>query len=131
MEPRTPPRICRIITCILNFYPTVANVSDWQFGSGDDAKDVSVSGNVSLNDIQITKDLLLNHMGIAAMPTFLIEQELAAGHLERVLPEYPFGDQVPVYLVYHHRKWLSPAMQVVIEFLSSCFAIINPKHNGS
>lgn len=61
-------------------------------------------------------------MGLAFLPTVLIERDLAEGRLRRVLPDYqPF--QAQLYAIYPSRKYLSAKVRLFIDFLVAEFGI--------
>lgn len=49
---------------------------------------VAASGRVSVDDTFFTREAVRNGAGIAALPTFLAEADVAAGHLARVVPRW-------------------------------------------
>ena len=54
-------------------------------------------------------------------PTFLVADELAAGRLVEVLPEYR-GIELGVYAVYPTRKFVLPKVRALVEFLADRLA---------
>ena len=58
----------------------------------------------------------LNGLGIALLPEYLVVDDILAGGLERVLPEY-CSETSPAYVVYPSRQHLAPRTRVVIDFL--------------
>jgi DNA-binding transcriptional LysR family regulator len=62
----------------------------WRLVSARGEETVSVSGQLSCDDMLFLRDLALRGMGIALMPTTVVVDALAAGKLERVLPKWSF-----------------------------------------
>ncbi|WP_316189033.1 LysR family transcriptional regulator [Bradyrhizobium sp. SZCCHNS1054] len=76
-------------------------------------KDVLLSGN----------ETLLHHaavagMGVAVLPIWLIADDLAAGRLEPVLPEWTMIE-AQLYAVYPSRKYLSAKVRTFIDFIAA------------
>jgi DNA-binding transcriptional LysR family regulator len=57
-------------------------------------------------------------LGIALLPDHLIAQDLAAGHLVHLLPNYHY-DGGGVYLVYSSRKHPRAALRILLDFLQT------------
>jgi DNA-binding transcriptional LysR family regulator len=107
--------------CLFAHYPTLPFTREWTFYQSGEPATVSVSGNLKLNDIQVMKALVLAGSGLAVLPSFLIGEELAAGKLQRLLPQWHMPGAPEVHLLYHHRRWQSPALQQVVQFLVEIF----------
>ncbi|WP_162846135.1 LysR family transcriptional regulator [Seongchinamella sediminis] len=107
--------------CLFAHYPTLPFTREWTFYQSGEPAVVNVSGNLKLNDIQVMKALVLAGSGVAVLPRFLIHQELAAGTLQRLLPQWQMPNAPEVHLLYHHRRWRSPALQQVAAFLVETF----------
>lgn len=59
-------------------------------------------------------------LGLAQMPLFHVEADLAAGHLERVLSDFPVPT-APVSLLYPRNRQLSPRVRVFIDWAAQQF----------
>jgi DNA-binding transcriptional LysR family regulator len=55
------------------------------------------------------------------VPDFLVADDLAAGRLLRLLPEYA-TQATPIYAVYPHSRYLSAKARTFIDFLALRFA---------
>lgn len=64
---------------------------------------IKVPGRVSGDDFFFIREAVLAGLGIGAMPTFMATQELAAGRLVRVLPEYQSALGA-IYVMYPRRN---------------------------
>jgi DNA-binding transcriptional LysR family regulator len=58
-------------------------------------------------------------------PQFVVEEEMKAGHLVRLLPEYR-AVSYPVHAVYPHSRYLSAKARTFIDFLVSSFSRSSP-----
>jgi DNA-binding transcriptional LysR family regulator len=61
-------------------------------------------------------------LGLAQMPLFHIERDLAAGRLVRVLPDHPVPSG-PVAVLYPRNRQLSPRVRLFIDWIVQRFAI--------
>jgi DNA-binding transcriptional LysR family regulator len=73
------------------------------------------------NNENLMHDAAMDGIGIALLPTWLVDNDIAAGDLEQVLPQYrlPFGT---LYAVYTSRRYLSSKVRSFVDFLSDRFA---------
>lgn len=55
-------------------------------------------------------------LGIAFLPEWLVREDIAAGRVEQVLPEY-VAPPVPMYAAYTSRRYLTPKVRSFIDFL--------------
>ena len=73
-------------------------------------------------------------MGIAFLPEWQVRDDLAAGRVVRVLPEYD-APCVPLYAAYTSRRYLTSKVRSFIDFLgqelSTCSACSPASGNGS
>lgn len=91
-------------------------ISHWQLYRADASIELPLNpSRFVLNSIGLLRKLATLHQGIVLMPELIVSEELAAGTLQPVLPEWR-GNPVPVYAVTETR--LLPAKtQVFINFL--------------
>ncbi|MGC0956763.1 LysR family transcriptional regulator [Pantoea agglomerans] len=97
----------------------MTRVSTWNLHQRINKVDVEVGvrGRFTLNSVGMIRTLAIKNQGIAMLPEEIVADDLAAGRLMRVLPEWK-GSDVSIYAVTETR--LTPAKtQRFIEFLSS------------
>lgn len=97
----------------------MTRVSTWNLHQRINKVDaeVGVRGRFTLNSVGMIRTLAIKSQGIALLPEKIVADDLAAGRLMRVLPEWK-GPDVSIYAVTETR--LTPAKtQRFIEFLSS------------
>jgi DNA-binding transcriptional LysR family regulator len=77
---------------------------------------VRVEGQLTVNDIAVIRKAALNGLGIAFIPEDIVQADVAAGHLVRVLDDWspPFPGY---YLYYPSRRQQSPAFALLVEAL--------------
>ncbi|VBB14963.1 LysR family transcriptional regulator [Burkholderia stabilis] len=99
---------------------SVQRVATWTLHRGAQAVEVPVGGRFVVNSVGMNRQLAGHDAGIIQVPEAVVADDLAAGRLRRVLPEWE-GAVVPVYAMTETR--LLPAKtQVFIEFLRAHFA---------
>jgi DNA-binding transcriptional LysR family regulator len=82
---------------------------------------VRVSGRLSANSGDALLALAVKDAGITLAPDYLVGDDLTAGGLIRLLPDYTTQD-TPVYAVYPHSRYLSAKTRTFIDFLASRLA---------
>lgn len=80
--------------------------------------DVDVDGRLLVNDMDMTKRMLVNGYGIGLLPITMACDEFDRGQLVQVLPDYYFPDR-DIYLVYHSRRQLPTKVVAFIDFVMS------------
>lgn len=113
----TPDDLSRHACLLYGHSPAV----EWTYrGQGKLCK-VAVKGRVLANNGDITMSCALKHQGIARLPDFMVCQQIQAGKLVEVLPEFrlPGGG---LYAVYAQHRQSSLAVQALIKHLSKAFS---------
>jgi len=101
------------------FYPYG---NEWRF-DGPDGKTVSVRarGNVVTNSGELLRTMALRGHGILLAPSFVAADEIAAGQLVRLLPDYQPAE-FAISAVYPHRHNLSTKVRRFIDLVADRFA---------
>jgi DNA-binding transcriptional LysR family regulator len=81
---------------------------------------IPVSGSLSINDDEALSQAVLGGLGLALLPTFIIGNELRAGCLIEVLPDYQPVER-SIYAVHLRDRHLPLKVRVFIEFLQQRF----------
>lgn len=98
-------------------YSYAATADEWQmFDAGGQSHAVKVACVMHTNNGDTARAAALGGMGIIWQPTFLVGDDLRAGRLQRVLPDYHMQD-LDVLAVYPSRRHLSAKVRVMIDFL--------------
>lgn len=106
-------------------YSNLKNPGHWQFtDKHGQTISVDIKQRVRCNSGLGEVALLKNGVGISIIPAFYIEQALADGELEILLPEYTHPE-VNVYVIYPSRKHVSPKVRRFIDMISDHFAATN------
>jgi len=101
------------------FYP----FSDgWHF-TGPDGKPamVRISGNLTSNTAEVLRVVGLQGQGIFLAPSFLVEEDLQAGRLIEILPEWQ-PVEFNINALYPHRHQLSSKVRIFIDLMAEHFA---------
>jgi DNA-binding transcriptional LysR family regulator len=79
---------------------------------------VQVNGRFLANNGDALLALAVKGAGIVLSPDFIVEDDVQAGRLIRLLPEFAAGE-TPVHAVYPHSKYLSAKTRTFIDFLAT------------
>ncbi|MFS2026360.1 LysR family transcriptional regulator [Massilia sp. CT11-137] len=111
----------------------------WHFRRADDDLAVAVRGNVSVNNSDSLRALMLAGVGVALLPHYVVADDLDAGRAVRLLPEWEprpvFGHQA--FAIWLPHRYQPPRVRVVLDFLSdrlprqlSCEAVVRGRHGS-
>ncbi len=102
---KTPkaPEDLKSMNCIV--YTELATQNAWTFTAGPGAPvavgtsvTIQAQGNLQTNSSEVVRAAVLSGMGVGFSPTWLFEEEMAAGDLQVLLPDWP-APSIPVHLV--------------------------------
>lgn len=104
---------------------TTGTVTPFEFVQADAIKRIDMPSPLSVTGTESFLDGVRLGLGLAQMPVFHIERDIAKGRLVRVLPEYllPPG---PVSVLYPRNRQLSPRVRVFIDWIVQQFAATSP-----
>jgi DNA-binding transcriptional LysR family regulator len=112
-RPKTPSDL-KEHDCIIETH--LSRPGEWRL-SNDQV--VSVSHvRLTSNSVRVTREALLAGMGIAFLPRFLLEEDLAAKNLEAVLPSF-VTNRLSLYLVYPKGHYVLAKVKAFVDFFSS------------
>jgi DNA-binding transcriptional LysR family regulator len=107
-------------------YTYAATADEWRLTDGDGKTHaVEVNCQMHTNNGDTARAVALAGHGVIWQPTFLIGEDLRAGRLIRVLPEYRLPD-IDVLAVYPSRRHVSAKVRAAIDFLVDAFAGVPP-----
>jgi len=105
-------------------YTGMANRNLWSFTAGPTAQEpagtikaVRVEGNLQTNSSEVMRAAVLAGMGIGNSPSWLFEQELASGEVERLMPDWMAPD-TPIQLVFPPERRHSAKLRAFSEFVA-------------
>jgi LysR family transcriptional regulator, regulator for bpeEF and oprC len=121
--PNTPQDLQRhncIILSQLSFGAT------WPF----QGMEVTVSSNLKLSTTDGLHRAVLDGLGIGYMAFWIVEDDLRAGRLDLLLPDYPLP-AAPVQIVYPAKRLLSKKASVFMDFIADEFSKIRALNEGA
>lgn len=90
----------------------------WELTRGSDIETIAVNPRAQLGDMVALQRFLLLHGGIAQLPDYLCRADLAAGRLERVLPDWNARDSVATLLL-PARRGIAPGARALADFIAA------------
>jgi len=114
--PRTPDDLSRH-DC-LSFTP--ASMTHWRFEGPEGPYRVPVSGRVRVNQGQALRVAALHGLGIVLQPAILLEADVQAGRLVRLLPEHELPSR-PMHVLYLPDRYRSPKLRSFVDFVVEHF----------
>lgn len=97
-------------------YSLLTMGEDWQFSGPDGDIVVKVHPRMRTNSGDTCRMAALQGQGIVLQPTFLVGADLRSGVLVELLPQYR-SVELGIYAVYPTRKYVSPKVRLLIDFL--------------
>ena len=102
--------------CINLRLPTRGGFYAWEFEKGARKLNVRVEGQLAFNTAHLIVKAALSGLGLACLPSRIVEHELAKGRLKQVLADWcpPFPGY---HLYYSGRRQQSPAFRLLVDAL--------------
>jgi DNA-binding transcriptional LysR family regulator len=100
---------------------SISSTADWRIPSGSKVRQTKVSASVVSNQGQMLLELARVGAGIARLADFHVVEDLAQGKLVDLFPDHPSSDELPVYAIYHGRRFLSLRLRAFLDFLDASF----------
>lgn len=88
----------------------------WHLTRGNEAREVSLTPKLSVNDLDILQNAAIGGVGVALLPAFRCVEDLRAKRLELVLSDWHAPAQ-PINAVYPSGRHLSPKVKVMLDQL--------------
>ncbi|WP_108658560.1 LysR family transcriptional regulator [Acuticoccus kandeliae] len=103
----------------------VASFNDWMSAAPAAKTRPRLTGNFEASSADLLYHAALAGVGIARLSTYLVGDDIAAGRLVRLIPDYidTSSDIVAVYL---DRRNLAPKVRAFIDFLVEAFGTVPP-----
>jgi len=98
-------------------YSLLAAGDTWEFQGPDGPVAVKVRPRMHTNSGDTCRAVALGHKGIVLQPSFLVGEDLQAGRLVELLPEYR-SHELGIYAVYPTRKHVLPKVRLLIDYLA-------------
>lgn len=81
-------------------------------------KDIRTGQTIELWSIEAIKKSVINNLGIACLPHFVVQEELKSGQIVEI-PVKGFQRSITMISAYHSNKWISPAMALFLQILDN------------
>ena len=104
--------------CLSYAYWSLGN--EWHFRRKEEERKVRVSGSLRGNNGNILVNAAIEGLGVILHPTFSVYEALRDEQLVRILADWE-TDDLTVFAVYPHRKFLPPKVRSFIDFLAERF----------
>jgi DNA-binding transcriptional LysR family regulator len=92
----------------------------WMFLQDGRVEVVPVQHWLRMNNYPLMRRAVLAGLGIAKLPSYLVERDVEAGRIERVLSDFKLP-HMPVYLVFPDQRPLPKKVRVVIDHINDWF----------
>jgi DNA-binding transcriptional LysR family regulator len=113
------PRDLAAVNCLR--YGEGEHARAWHFRRADEEFAVPVRGNVSVNNGESLRALMLAGVGLALLPHYVVADDLEAGRAVRLLPGWEpkpvFGHQA--FAIWLPHRYQPPRVRVVLDFLAT------------
>ena len=93
----------------------------WEFEGPDGPVSVKVEPRMRTNSGDTCRQAALHDSGIVLQPSFLVGEDVEAGRLVELMPEYR-SIELGIYAVYASRQHVSPKVRLLIDHLQRAFA---------
>ena len=120
--PSHPADLARHAVIAYSYWSTK---DEWHFDGPLGPASVKTLPAIHTNSGDTCRVAALAHQGVIMQPSFLVGDDLAAGTLVELMPQFRCME-LGVYAVYPTRKHVSPKVRVLIDFLSRQFAPARP-----
>jgi len=100
---------------------TTGALAPFEFVSGNDVTRVEVSAPLSVTGTESFRDAVLLGLGLAQMPVFHIERDMAEGRLMQILKDHPLPS-APISVLYPRSRQLAPRVRLFIDWVVRRFA---------
>jgi len=105
-----------------NCLTTTEFAMTWEYRHpGGEPGAIRVNGRYACDNWEVLREWALAGLGVALKSTWDVRQHLEDGSLVPLFPGYTFGNDVAIYAVYPHRRFLPAKTRAFIEFLADSF----------
>ncbi len=111
-------------------YALVSRAAEWRFRQGGRAIEVSTRGPLTCTDGLSLREAVLAGAGLAAVPSMLVADDVAAGRLQLVL-EGARRAEFGLHAVTAHRTQVPPRVRALLDFLVPTSASAAPGSSRS
>lgn len=118
--PRTPAELAQLCVLHMSEHEIPAGL---EFLGPQGVETISIAFRGLINDFHLLKQMLVDGVGIAILPSYLCLDELAAGQLVKILPEWSLPE-VGFHAVYPSHRGVTPKLRAFLDMLGTYLAKI-------
>lgn len=115
--PRQPAELAAHAVISYSYWSTG---DEWHFDGPQGHVSVKTRPCMHTNSGDTCRAAALAHQGVILQPTFLVGDDLAAGTLVELMPEFR-SLELGIYAIYPTRKHVSPKVRALVDFLAGHF----------
>jgi len=116
-DPKTPDDLDQH-RCLTIYIPHTHRYRSWEFEANGARFTKAPLGALNINNAHALIHAAISGAGVANVPSFTAFDAIRAGLLQPILREYESAGP-PVWIVYLERRYLSPRVQALVEFLTT------------
>lgn len=116
--PRHPSELASHEVIAYSYWSTK---DEWHFDGPEGKVSVRTRACIHTNNGDTCRAAALVHQGVILQPTFLVADDLAAGTLVELMPQFRSID-LGIYAMYPTRKFVAPKVRLLVEFLAASFS---------
>ena len=79
---------------------------------------MEISPFLEIGDTELICHLVEKNMGISYLPDFITDEYVAQGKVKQFEVD-TINDEIWIQMLYHKSKWITPAMQTVMDYICS------------
>lgn len=118
----TPTHASELTRHAVISYTLLSMGERWEFEGPEGPISVNVTPRMRTNSGDTCCAAALQHQGVVLQPSFLVGPHLQSGSLVELLPSFR-SVELGVFAVYPSRKYLTPKVRVLIDFLVDAFQV--------
>jgi DNA-binding transcriptional LysR family regulator len=99
-------------------YSLLVMGEQWEFEGPEGKLNVAINPVLKTNSGDTCRAAALGHQGVILQPSFIVGDDLRKGTLVELMPKYR-SLEYGIYAIYPGRRFVSPKVRVVIDYLSS------------
>jgi DNA-binding transcriptional LysR family regulator len=120
-EPKHPRDLENGHRSVNFFSPRTGRNFPFSFARGNEYYEFTPPHALSVNDSVAYVTSGLAGLGVAQMPMFMVQDQIAAGTLTHVLPDWK-AESVVIYVVYSPNRHLSSRLRVFVDWIAEIFS---------
>jgi len=118
LRDRQPPQLPRDLAdhpCLA--YGHLATDNQWTLIGPDGEHKITIAGPLCANNGEVLQAAAVQGLGIALLPRFIVQADLAAGRLQQLMPAYE-APKISICVLYPVNRHLSTKVQLLVDFLA-------------